>query len=67
MGLQDRFLEVISGFLETVCLDKRFCSRYHEEYQNSGLGSNLQIASGVLETKGDFFHHQRSWYSFVFG
>ena len=38
MGPRDEFLEVISGFLETVCLDKRLCSSYHEEYQNSGLG-----------------------------
>jgi len=56
-GPRDGFLEVIFGFLETVLLDKRFCSSYHEEYQNLGLGSNLQIASGVLEIKGDFFHH----------
>jgi len=57
MRWADGFLEVISGFLETVCVDKRFYSSYHEEYLNLGLGSNLEIVFGVLETKGDFFHH----------
>ena len=54
MGPWDGFLEVISGFLVTVFLDKRLCSSYYEEYQNSGLCSTLQVAFGVVDIKGDF-------------
>jgi len=60
MGPRNGFFEVIFEFLETLFLDKRLFSNYYEEYQNSRLDLNPQIAFGVLETRGDFFHHHRS-------